>query len=107
MPLRRAILLCLAGSFSSPLLANQPAFLPESPLVSAPADNARYFIKYQNARLPKWRFDIRMNSRSNPYVPTMLPRDGWSRILFVSPFLRPQVTSRVDLYVFRALSVAI
>ena len=103
MPLRRAILLCLAGSFSSPLLANQPAFLPESPLVSAPADNAQYVIKYQNARLPKWRFDIRMNSRSNPYVPTNLPRVDLLDLAAVSLSARRAVTSSSTQWVYATL----
>ncbi len=100
MPLCRAILLCLAGSFCSPLLANQTSFLPDSPLVSAPAGNSQYFIKYQNAKLPKWRFDVRMNGRNRTYVPVTLPTLD---LAAVSVSARRAVTSSSRQWVYATL----
>lgn len=103
MRLCRTLVLCLAGSFCSPLLANQPSVLPESPLVSAPVGNAQYFVKYQNARLPKWRFDVHMNSRGNTYVPDLLPRVNLLDVAAVSVSARRAVTASSSQWVYATL----
>ena len=70
-------MMCLAASISCPLQANQTPMLPESPLVSSPAANDKYFIAYQSKRLPQWDFNVRMDrtDRAEQYHPTGTSND--------------------------------